>query len=124
MSAVIFCVAFNLLISSSGSFIFCCCLSSLVLLVLEKVSYRIFRCFWCFLVGFIDWSLSCMFILGLVLLSKLVVKLCLLEGLRPFLNISAYVDFSVFSVSSIVAVLFALLVDISSCSTFRIFVDV
>ena len=80
--------------------IFCCCLSSLALLVLEKARDRLFPCFLCLLVGLIDRSLSCMF--GLVLLSKLVIKFCLVAEFWLFLNISAYADFSLFSVSSIV----------------------
>ena len=82
VSVVTFCVVFNLLISSSGSFIFCCYLSSLALLVLEKVRDRLFPCFRCLLVGLIDRSL--LWMLGLVFLSKLVVKFCLLEGFRLF----------------------------------------
>ena len=96
VSVVIFCVVFNLCISSSSSFIFCCCLSLLVLLVLEMVGGRFFPCFQCLLVGLIDQGLSCMF--GLVLLSKLVIRM---DGFWLFLNILAYVGFSGFSVSSI-----------------------
>ena len=95
-------VVFNLLISSSisFSFFFCCCLSSLALLVLEMVRNRQFPCFRCYIFGLTDRHLSCMS--GSLLFSKLVVKFCLLEGLQLFLNISAYVGFSVFSVSLIV----------------------
>ena len=65
----------------------------------RKGSCRLFPCFWRLLVGLIDQNLSCMF--GLIWLSKLVLKFCLEEGFQLFLNISAYVGFSLFSVSSI-----------------------
>ena len=51
------CVAFNLLIFSSGAFIFCCCLSSLVLLVSEMVheSFSL-RCLLCLIIPYV-WSI-------------------------------------------------------------------
>ena len=86
---LIFCVVFHFLISYSSSFLFCCCLSCFALLILEKLCDRLFPCFRCLLVGLIDRSLSDVF--GLVTLSKLVVKFCLVEGYQLFPNISAYI---------------------------------
>ena len=68
-----------------------------MLLLLEKVPDKLFFCFRCLLIGFIDRS-----VLSMLGLALWVVKFCLLEGFRVFLSISAYVSFSVFSVSSIV----------------------
>ena len=92
--SVIFCVVFNFLISYSSSFIFCCYLSLLALLVSEKVGDWLLPCFWCLLVGPIDWSFSCMF--SLVLLSTLFAKLCLVQRFWLFLNILAYAGFLCF----------------------------
>ena len=86
---LILCVVFHFLISYSSSFLFCCCLSCFALLILEKLCDRLFPCFRCLLVGLIDRSLSDVF--GLVTLSKLVVKFCLVEGYQLFPNISAYI---------------------------------
>ena len=64
-------------------------LSCFALLILEKICDRLFPCFRCLLVGLIDRSLSDVF--GLVTLSKLVVKFCLVEGYQVLPNISAYI---------------------------------
>ena len=69
-----------------NSFVF---LSCFALLILEKICDRLFPCFRCLLVGLIDRSLSDVF--GLVTLSKLVVKFCLVEGYQVLPNISAYI---------------------------------
>ena len=95
VSVVIFCVVFNFLISYSSSFIFCCCLSLLALLVSEKVRGWLFPGFWCLLVGLIDWNLSCMF--DLVLPSMLFAKLCLLQRFWLFLKFQRMLVFCIFS---------------------------
>ena len=82
ISVVDFCVVFNFLISSFSSFKFCCYLSLLALLVLKMILDKLFPCFWCSLFGLLNQSLLCM--LGLVLLFKLIVMFCLLEGLQLF----------------------------------------
>ena len=106
VSVVIFCVVFNLLYLLISSFIFCCCISSLALLVLEMVRDRFSSSFRSLSVGLIDQTLSCM--LGLVFLSKLVFKFCLVEVFRLFLKISA-MFFCVFSFFNNFLHLFALL---------------
>lgn len=62
--------------------------------------------------------------LNLVLLSKLILMFCLLEGLVLFLNISTYVGFSVFSVYSVIAAIICPLGLYFKLLNFWIFVDV
>ena len=88
------CVVFNFLFSFSS--FFCCCYLFLVVIIVSVAFLRkgLWEALPLFSV-FVSWadyrSLPCM--LGLILLSKLVVTFCLLEGFRLFLNISCVFSF-------------------------------
>ena len=94
ISIVIPCVVFNFLFSFSS--FFCCCYLFLVVIIVSVAFLRkgLWEALPLFSV-FVSWadyrSLPCM--LGLILLSKLVVTFCLLEGFRLFLNISRVFSF-------------------------------
>ena len=88
ISIVIFCVVFNFIFSSSSFFCYCYLFFVVIIISVAFLRKDLWEALPLFSV-FVSWadyrSLSC--ILGLILLSKLVVTFCLLEGFRLFLKI-------------------------------------